>query len=47
MECGGFDVMLLMETKIQTEAYSHNILGCDVTCSKAHPSSAEGEGKVA
>ena len=24
--------MILMDTKIQTEAYSHNHLGYDVTC---------------
>ena len=34
-----FDVMILAETKIQTEAYFHNRLGYNVTCLKAHPSS--------
>ena len=32
VERGGFDVMLLTETNIHTEAYSHNCLGYDVTC---------------
>ena len=40
MESGFFDVMLLTETKIQLEVYSHNRLGYDVTCSAACPSSA-------
>ena len=35
--------MLLTETKIQTEAYYHNQLGYDVTCSAARPSSARGD----
>ena len=35
---GGVEVMLLMETKIHIEAYSHNQLGYDVTCSGVHPS---------
>ena len=42
VERGGFDVMLLKETKIQTEAYSHNYLGYNVTCFSARPSSARG-----
>ena len=37
MECGVFDVMILAETKIQTEKYYPIRLGYDVTCSKAHP----------
>ena len=36
--CGGFDVMLLTKTEIQLEAYSHNFLGYNVTCSEARPS---------
>ena len=40
MESGFFDVMLLTETKIQWEVYSHNCLGYDVTCLAARPSSA-------
>ena len=39
VERGGFYVMLLTETKIQSEAYSHNCLGNDVTCLTTHPSS--------
>ena len=47
MERGGFDVMLLTETKIRSEAYSQNFLGYDVTCSAARPSSAgEAQGRV-
>ena len=42
MERGGFDVMLLTETKILSEVYLHNHLGYNVTCSEARPSSAEG-----
>ena len=38
VECGGSGVMLLTETKIHSEAYSHNIWGYDVTCSKLRPS---------
>ena len=34
-----FDVMLLTKTKIQSEAYSQNRLGYNVTCLTAHPSS--------
>ena len=37
MERGGFDVMLLTDTKIHTDTYPHNCLGYDVTCSKARP----------
>ena len=33
VECRGFDVMLQTDRKIQLEAYSHNCLGYDVTCS--------------
>ena len=40
VERGVFDVMLLAETKIQTEAYSHNLLRYNVTCLKARPDSA-------
>ena len=36
VERGGLDVMLLTEAKIHTELYSHNHLGYNVTCSKAH-----------
>ena len=36
-------MMLLTETKIQLEVYSHNRLGYDVTCSAARPSSARGD----
>ena len=35
VDCGGFDVMLLTETKIQSEAYLQNRLVYDVTCSVA------------
>ena len=42
MECGGFDVMLLTEMNIHTEAYTHNRLGYELMCSKAHPFSAGG-----
>ena len=42
MEHGGFDVMLLTKTEIQLEAYSHNRLGYDMTCSTARPSSTGG-----
>ena len=42
MEHRGFDVMVLTETKVQSEDYLHNCLGCDVACSMAHPSSARG-----
>ena len=38
----GLDVMLLTEKKIQTEAYSHNQLGYNVTCLSARPSSSGG-----
>ena len=44
LECGGFDNMLLMDTKIQTEVYCHNRLGCNFTCLAARPPSA-GEAK--
>ena len=37
-----FDIMLLTDTKIQTEEYSHNRLGYDVICSAARPSSTGG-----
>ena len=47
VEHRGFDVMLLTETKIQIEAYSHNFLGYDVTFMKASPASAKGsQGEV-
>ena len=32
VERRGFDMMLLTETKIQSEVYSHNRLGYDATC---------------
>ena len=38
VEHGGFDVMLLMEKKIQTEAYSQNWMGDNLICSTARPS---------
>ena len=40
VERGGFDVILLTETKIQTEAYYHNRLEYNVTCMKERLSSA-------
>ena len=43
VERGFFDVIMMTETKIKSEAYSHNRLGYDVTCSMAHPSSAGGD----
>ena len=39
-ECRFFDVMLLTKTKIQLEAYLHNLLGYDMTFSAAQPSRA-------
>ena len=42
VECGGFDVMLLTDTKIQTEPSSHKCLGYDMTCSKVRPYSSRG-----
>ena len=42
VECGGFDIILLTETKIQTEAFSHNRLGYNVICSTVRLSSAGG-----
>ena len=42
VECRGFDVMLLTETKTQLDAYSHNRLSYDVTCLEEHTSSARG-----
>ena len=39
---GGFDVMLLTKTKIQSEACLHNRLVYDVTYSAVWPSSAGG-----
>ena len=38
VEQRGFNVMVLTETKIQTEAYWHSCLGYNVTCLKACPS---------
>ena len=38
----GFDVMLLIETKIQSEAYLHNRLRYNVTCLAARPSRSRG-----
>ena len=43
VERGRFDVMLLTKTQIQSEAYSHNHLGYDVTCSVVRSSSAMGD----
>ena len=40
MERKGFYVMLLVETKIQTEEYFHNQLGHGVTCLEVLPPSA-------
>ena len=40
VERGFFDMIMLTDTKIQSEAYSHNRLGCVVTFSTARPSSA-------
>ena len=42
MERVVLNVMLLTETKIQLEEYSHNRLGYDVTCLAERPSSARG-----
>ena len=42
VERGGFDVMLLTETKISTMAYFQNRLGYEVTCLTAQPSRAGG-----
>ena len=42
MERRGFDVMLLMETNIQLEAYSHKQLNYVVTCLSAIPSRSGG-----
>ena len=42
VERGGFDVMLLKKTKIQSEAYSHNSLRYDVTCLTTRLSSVGG-----
>ena len=42
VEHGGFDVMLLIETKIQVEEYSQNRMGFDVIFSAALPYSASG-----
>ena len=42
MERGGFDMMLLTETKIQLEAYSNNHLGYNMPFLAAWPSSAGG-----
>ena len=40
VERGGFDVMILTETKISTTAYCQNRLRYKVTCSAVRPSSA-------
>ena len=37
VERRGFGMMLLTKKKIQLEAYSHNFLGYNVTCSEARP----------
>ena len=42
VERGGFDMMLLTETKIQSEAYSHIRLGDDVTRLMERPSNSGG-----
>ena len=42
MECRGFEVMLLTETKVQLEAYSHISLVYNVTCLEGRTSSAGG-----
>ena len=42
VECGEFGVMLLTETKIQTESYSHNQLGYNVDFLLACPSRYRG-----
>ena len=42
VERGGFDVMLLTETKISTMVYCRNRLRYEVTCSTTRPSSARG-----
>ena len=42
VERGGFDVMLLTETKISTTAYCWNRLGYEVTCLTALPSRSGG-----
>ena len=42
MECEGFNVMLLVDTKIQAEAYSYNHVGYGMTCLEARPPSAGG-----
>ena len=42
MERRGFDVMLLTETKIKLEAYSHNRLGYEMTCLASWLSSTRG-----
>ena len=39
VERGGFKVMLLTVTNIQSEEYFYNCLGYDMTCSVAQPSS--------
>ena len=39
---GGFDIMLMTETKIQTEEYSNNRLGYNVICSTVRPSKVGG-----
>ena len=41
-ENGFLDVILLTETNIQLQAYSHNCLGCNLNCSAACPYSAGG-----
>ena len=43
VEHGGFDMMMLIKTKIHSEAYSHNRLGFNVTCLTARPSSSGGD----
>ena len=43
LECGGFNVMLLTEKNIHTEAYSHKFLGYNITYLSARPSKAKGD----
>ena len=43
MERGVFDVMIMIETKIQSEAYLHNRLGYDMNCLVVRPSISGGD----
>ena len=42
VERGGFDIILLVKTKIQKEAYSHIQVGYDRICSVLLPSKVRG-----